>query len=113
MSKLTQATMRQRYLSQVGKSIFDCPDCFYQQNLNFWNWTRQEMIRESGAYLTVCYTNKTLHLAYVYYHKTYTDNGHYYLAYFTPEERYDMSISKEALREVLPIWIEETESKQQ
>ena len=110
MSKLTQATMRQRYLSQVGKNIYDYPESCTQQNLNFWEWTRQEMLRENGANIAVCYTNKTLHLAYVYHRKTYSDNGHYYLAYFTPEERYDMSISKESLREVLPLWIEKTES---
>lgn len=113
MSKLTQATMRQRYLSQVCQTIYDHPECITQQNLNFWDWTHQEMINENGANLTVCYTNKTLHLAYVYHRKTYSDNGHYYLAYFTPEERYDMSISKEALREVLPLWLEITESEKQ
>ena len=110
MSKLTQSTMRHRYLSQVAKNIYDYPESCTQQNLNFWEWTRQEMLRENGANIAVCYTNKTLHLAYVYHRKAYSDNGHYYLAYFTPEERYDMSISKEALREVLPLWIEKTES---
>ena len=109
MSKLSQATMRQRYLSHVAQNIYDYPDKCSNQNLDFWYWTLQEMYRENGANIAVVYTEKTLHLAYVYRHRTYSDNGRYYLAYFTPEERYDMPINKEALREVLPLWIEKTE----
>lgn len=101
MSKLTYANMRKGFLSHVGLTPLTHHIEQIAKQDDFYNLCKEDMLRHNGSYLTIVNDYHTIHMAYIYKSSGYSDNGNYYIAYITPEERYDVPISKSALQEVV------------
>lgn len=99
---ITHAQVRKRFQEHFCESLYDHPELVTPETLVEWERMKDIMEEENGTALTLCNTTyrTNLHYAFLYRikEKTY-DNGKWYIAYITNDQRIDVPISASLIKE--------------
>ena len=104
---ITHAQVRRRFQDHFCESLYDHPDLVTPKTVEEYENIKGVMIEENGTALSLCNTTyiTNLHYAFIYKLKGHVyDNGKYYIAYITNDQRIDVPISKSLIKEVYS-WI--------
>ena len=100
---ITHAQIRKRFQDHFCESLYDHPELVTPNTVVEYEKMRDIMKEENGTALSLCNTTyrTNLHYAFLYITKAKTyDNGRYYVAYITNDQRIDVPISKSLIKEI-------------
>lgn len=100
---ITHAQVRKRFQDHFCETLYDHPELVDANTVEEYQRIYDIMREENGTALSLCNTTyKTnLHYAFLYKIKVKTyDNGKYYIAYITNNQRIDVPISLTLLKEL-------------
>lgn len=104
---ITHAQVRRRFQEHFCESLYDHPDLVTPKTVEEYENIKDVMIEENGTALSLCNISyiTNLHYAFIYKVKEHDyDNGKYYIAYITNNQRVDVPISKSLIKELYS-WI--------
>lgn len=100
---ITQAQVRKRFQDHFCESLYDHPELVTPDTVVEYEKMKDIMIEENGTALSLCNTtyHTNLHYAFLYtiQDKVY-DNGKWYIAYITNDQRINVPISATLIKEV-------------
>lgn len=99
---ITQAQVRKRFQDHFCESLYDHPELVTPDTVVEYEKMKDIMIEENGTALSLCNTYRNnLHYAFLYNisDKVY-NNGKWYIAYITNDQRIDVPISATLIKEV-------------
>lgn len=99
---ITHAQVRRRFQDHFCESLYDHPDLVTPKTVEEYENIKDVMIEENGTALSLCNISciTNLHYAFIYKVKEHVyDNGKYYIAYITNNQRVDVPISKSLIKE--------------
>ena len=106
---ITHAQVRRRFQDHFCETLYEHPEIVTTQTIEEYEHIKDIMREEHGTALSVCITTlKTnIHYAFLYKikNKVY-DNGKYYIAYITNDQRIDVPISETLIKELYP-WVKQ------
>ena len=106
---ITHAQVRKRFQAHFCETLYEHPELVTPSTLVEYEHMKDVMRAENGVALSLCNTTyrTNLHYAFLYKikEKTY-DNGKYYIAYITNNQRIDAPISATLVKELYS-WVVE------
>lgn len=99
---ITHAQVRKRFQDHFCETLYDHPDLVTPKTVEEYEHMKDIMREENGTALSLCNTTymSNLHYAFIYKVKEHVyDNGKYYIAYITKDQRIDVPISKSLIKE--------------
>lgn len=99
---ITHAQVRRRFQDHLCESLYDYPNLVTPKTVEEYERMKDIMREENGTALSLCNTTyiTNLHYAFIYKLKeNIYDNGKYYIAYITNDQRIDVPISKALIKE--------------
>nr|DAV13970.1 MAG TPA: hypothetical protein [Caudoviricetes sp.] len=106
---ITHSQVRKRFQDHFCETLYEHPEIVTPQTIEEYEHIKDIMVEEHGTALSVCNTTyKTnIHYAFLYKLKDKVyDNGKYYIAYITNDQRIDVPISATLIKELYS-WVEE------
>lgn len=100
---ITHAQVRKSFQDHLCESLYDHPELVTHDTVVEYEKMKDIMEEENGTALSLCNTTyrTNLHYAFLYTTKAKTyDNGRYYVAYITNDQRIDVPISKSLIKEL-------------
>lgn len=100
---ITHAQVRKRFLDHFCVSLYDHPELVTPDTVVEHEKMKDIMREENGTALSLCNTTyrTNLHYAFLYVIKDKVyDNGKWYIAYITKDQRIDVPISASLIREI-------------
>ena len=104
---ITHAQVRRRFQDHFCETLYDQPELVTPTTVTEYEHMKDIMRAENGTALSLCNTTyrNNLHYAFIYKLKERTyDNGKYYIAYITNDQRIDVPISKILIKEAY-LWV--------
>lgn len=104
---ITHAQVRRRFQGHFCESLYDHPNLVTPKTVEEYEHMKDIMREENGTALSLCSTANinNLHYAFIYKVKERVyDNGKYYIAYITNDQRINVPISKSLIKETYS-WI--------
>lgn len=99
---ITHAQVRKRLQEHFCETLYEHPDLVTPKTVEDYEHMKDIMREENGTALSLCNTTyiTNLHYAFIYKLKERVyDNGKYYIAYITNNQRIDVPISKSLIKE--------------
>lgn len=106
---ITHAQVRKRFQDHFCESLYDHPELVTHDTAVEYEKLKDIMKEENGTALSLCNTTyrTNLHYAFLYIRKEKIyDNGRWYIAYITHDQRIDVPISAALIKEKYR-WLEE------
>lgn len=106
---ITHAQVRKRFQDHFLESLYEHPELVASDTVVEYEKMKDIMIEERGTALSLCNTTyrTNLHYAFLYVIKDKVyDNGKWYIAYITKDQRIDVPISASLIKEKYR-WLEE------
>lgn len=106
---ITHAQVRKRFQDHFCESLYDHPELVTPDTVVEYEKMKDIMSEERGTALSLCNTtyHTNLHYAFLYVIKDKVyDNGKWYIAYITKDQRIDVPISASLIKEKYT-WLEE------
>lgn len=106
---ITHAQVRKRFQDHFCESLYDHPELVTLDTVVEYEKMKDIMREEKGTALSLCNTTYRVNLHYAFLYvikdKVY-DNGKWYIAYITKDQRIDVPISASLIKEKYR-WLEE------
>lgn len=99
---ITHAQVRRRFQEHFCETLYEHPNLVTPKTVEEYEGVKDIMREENGTALSLCNTTyiTNLHYAFIYKLKESTyDNGKYYIAYITKDQRIDVPISNSLIKE--------------
>jgi CRISPR/Cas system-associated exonuclease Cas4 (RecB family) len=99
---ITHAQVRKRFQDHFCESLYDHPELVTPDTVVEYEKMKDIMREEKGTALSLCNTTyrTNLHYAFLYVIKDKVyDNGKWYIAYITKDQRIDVPISASLIKE--------------
>ena len=106
---ITHAQVRKRFQDHFCETLYEHPELVTPHTVEEYEHIKDIMRKEHGTALSLCNTSYRTNLHYAFLYKikdTVYDNGKYYIAYITNDQRIDVPISVTLIKE-LYLWVEE------
>lgn len=99
---ITHAQVRRCFQDHFCETLYEHPNLVTPKTVEEYEHMKDIMREENGTALSLCNTTyiTNLHYAFIYKLKeSVYDNGKYYIAYITKDQRVDVPISKSLIKE--------------
>lgn len=99
---ITHAQVRRCFQNHFCETLYEHPNLVTPKTVEEYERMKDIMREENGTALSLCNTTyiTNLHYAFIYKSKeSVYDNGKYYIAYITKDQRIDVPISKSLIKE--------------
>lgn len=106
---ITHAQVRKRFQDHFCESLYDHPELVTPETVVQYENMKDIMEEENGTALSLCSTTyrTNLHYAFLYTTKEKTyDNGKWYIAYITNDQRINVPISATLIKEIYGCLVE-------
>jgi hypothetical protein len=104
---ITHAQVRKSFQDHFCETLYEHPNLVTPKTVEEYEHMKDIMREENGTALSLCNTTyiNNLHYAFIYKLKERVyDNGKYYIAYITNDQRIDVPISKALIKE-MSTWV--------